>query len=436
MTVVLNIVLRGLTLVSKFGLVFFLAFAFSPRDLGVYGLMVSALSFAVFGLAFEYHYYTRRQLVHADDGTRAVLLRDQMALHVATLVIALPLVAIMARPLFGGWMTPALLAWFVMLLPLELISQELMQGLVAISRPVQANVVLFMRTAAWICPFIAVASLRPNQRTLAALFLWWAVGAVTSIVAASFFLRVGGVPHAVREPIDWRKTLTGIRESLPFIVTTGSSIGLLQLGRFFIEANDGLAAVGVFTFFASLAAALHTLVNSGVPLVRMPRLIKVWGDRDDRRFQRELSEMTVYTAVSAVLLAIVFIVGVGIVLQWVGKGDYEGKLPVFYLLLTGAVLRAQADVPIYALYAQRCDRVLLVAYVMAFMVSLGANLSLVPAFGIRGAAAAELAGSLTLFLTTRLALRHFPGSKRVGGWNSERRADSMPQVTSGTVSIP
>ena len=150
----LNVVLRGLTLASKLCLVLALARLFSTEDLGTYGLLSSALSFTVFGLAFEYHYYTRRELIHSSGLRSSVLLRDQIALHLVSLVIGMPLAAMLGPAVFGRWMTPMLLGWFLALLPFEVLSQELMQALVALSRPLEANVVLFLRTGAWVYPLL------------------------------------------------------------------------------------------------------------------------------------------------------------------------------------------------------------------------------------------------------------------------------------------
>ena len=62
----------------------------------------------------------------------------------------------------------------------------------------------------------------------------------------------------------------GVRTAAPFLLTTGLSLVVLFFDRFVVASYRGLAAVGVYTFFASVTFALHTVIHNGVALFRLP----------------------------------------------------------------------------------------------------------------------------------------------------------------------
>jgi O-antigen/teichoic acid export membrane protein len=393
---VTNAGLRALTLGSKFVLVIVLARYFAPEDVGTYGLMFSAVAIAVFALGLEYHYFTMRALIARPEGRQAGLVRDQAVLYALVAVVALPLLGVL---FWSGMWSPlpeSVLPWFFVLVVVELAAQEAGIALIALSRPLAANLVLFVRSGVWVYPVIALTIL--GVRDISLIFLAWFVGALTSLAVAAWCLRGIGWRVALADPVDWSGMRAGLRIAAPFVVTTGASMGLLFVDRFIIEAYQGLGPVGIYTFFAGIATSLHTLVNTSVSLIRMPRLVKTHQDADQARFRHELGIMARITAASAVSLALVISIGIIPILRVVGKAVYEANLLVFFVLLAAAMIRALADVPLYSLYAKHRDVLLLVVNVLAFAVVITANLVLVPTVGLIGSAIAAVTGASVLFL--------------------------------------
>lgn len=393
---VTNASLRALTLASKFVLVIVLARYFAPEDVGTYGLMFSAVAIAVFALGLEYHYFTIRALIARPEGRQAGLVRDQAILYALVAVVALPLLGLLFWT--GVWspLPESVLPWFFVLVVVELAAQEAGIALIALSRPLAANLVLFVRSAIWVYPVITLTVL--GVRDISLIFLAWFVGALASLAVAAWCLRGIGWRVALADPVDWSGMRAGLRIAAPFVVTTGASMGLLFVDRFIIEAYLGLGPVGIYTFFAGIATSVHTLVNTSVSLIRMPRLVKTHQDADPARFRHELGMMARITAASAVSLALVISIGIIPILRIVGKAVYETNLPVFFVLLAAAMIRALADVPLYSLYAKHRDVLLLVVNVVAFAVVVTVNLVLVPAVGLIGSAVGAVTGASVLFL--------------------------------------
>jgi O-antigen/teichoic acid export membrane protein len=423
---VANAGLRGVTLLSKFVLVIVLARFFPPEELGVYGLMVSSVAIAIFLLGLEYHYFTIRALIARRPGRQAAILRDQAVLYALVAAVTLPLLAVAFSSGLWSPVPRSVLMWFFALVLAELAAQEAGIALIALSRPLAANLVVFVRSGLWVYPIVALAIWQPGARAIQNVFAAWLAGAVASLVVAAWWLRGLGWRAALADSVDWAGMRSGLRTAAPFVITTGASMGLLFLDRFIIEAFKGLGPVGVYTFFGGITTALHTLVNTGVSLIRMPRLVKAHQDGDEPRFRLELGTMARITAGSAVFLAAMIAVAITPILRLVDKSVYEENLGVFFLLLGAALIRCLADLPIYALYAKHRDLQLLVVNLLAVSVSTAVNLLLVPSLGLSGAGIAALAGAMTLLLSA-LAFR-LRGSERSGAAEVDTEAlpDPLP----------
>jgi O-antigen/teichoic acid export membrane protein len=391
-----NVGIRGLTLASKFLLVIVLARYFSPEDLGVYGLMVSSIVIGLFVLGLEYKYFTVRALIARTPGTEATIVRDQAVLYLLVAAVVLPLLVILSS--LGAWspIPSNALPWFFVLVVVELAAQESGNALLGLSRPLAANLVLFVRSGLWVYLLIILAVTIPGARTVATVFIAWVVGAVASTVLAAWYLRGIGWGAAMSQPVDWAGIRAGLRISAPFLATSGAALGLLYVDRFIIQAYHGLEPVGVYTFFVGITTALHTLVNTGVSLVRMPRLVRAHQDGDIPRFRHELRDLARATILTAAVVAVLIAAGILPILWIVGRAVYLGNLGVFFLLLAAASIRCLADPALYALYARHQDLRLLGASAVAFAVSVIANFALVPALGISGAAIAAAAGAFAL----------------------------------------
>src|SRR6202035_5203539 len=74
------LILRGLTLSSRFLLSVLLARMLSADEMGQYGLITATLAFALLALGLEFYAHTLRELVPASPTRRAQIIADQIAL--------------------------------------------------------------------------------------------------------------------------------------------------------------------------------------------------------------------------------------------------------------------------------------------------------------------------------------------------------------------
>ena len=392
--VAINMVIRAATLSSRFLLVVVFARLLRPADIGIYGLVVSAVALSIFFVGLEYYWFTMRVLPTQSRGAQAVVLRDQLVLHGAAYAVMLPVLAVLFSPVLPA----SALGWFLALVMFEHLSQESTRALIALGRPVQANVVLFIRTGAWAFPLLGLAAIDARFRVLPAVFTAWFIGVVASLAAAAWQMRDLDWRYARQRPVDWKGVREGLRVSAPYFVTTGSTMALIYVDRFLIMAFQGLEAVGVYTFFAGMATGLHQLVNTSVSLNRVPHLVRALQGDDRVAFHRELWGGARVTIWATLVLAAVASAAIVPALGFVGRSVYRDQAGIFFLLLAAACIRSFADVPMYALYASSHDSAVVFVNLAGGATSVLLNLLLVPRLSTQGAGIAAVISSAVLLV--------------------------------------
>ena len=148
-----------------------------PADVGLYGLLSATVSYVLMALGFDFYAYVTRELIAADHRQWASMLRDQTVFYGLTYSALLPLCLLLFWLGFLPW---KLAVWFFPLLALEHVAQELNRLLVAISEPLWASIVLFVRSGAWAVIAAFWMWLDPGQRTLEFVLGAWAVGVLAA----------------------------------------------------------------------------------------------------------------------------------------------------------------------------------------------------------------------------------------------------------------
>lgn len=388
------LVLRALTLASRFLLSLLLARMLSPAEMGQYGLLTAALAFALLAVGLEFYSYTLRELVPASPERRACIIADQMALGTAALVA---IGIVVAGAIAAGSFPARLAPWFILILITEHVSLEATRILIITWRPVRAYIGVFLRGGIWVYAIAVLMFAAPSTRTLETVLVWWAFGGMLSIAFSAISL--SELPwHELR---GYRPDVKHIREGLwtarPFMLTAAGALVISYVDRFLIDAFVGGDALGIYTFYSTILIGLLSLGGS-VSHQFLPKVIAGYATgRDAYRTALRSFFWSMLALVCATM--ILSAIAMGPMLALLGLSTYAASIGVFYAMLPGIFLRMLADVPSYALYAARSDKYLLICNLGSAAVATLLNVALIPALGIYGAALAGGIASAALFLS-------------------------------------
>ena len=365
----LNIALRGMTLGSKFLLIFFLARFLEPAELGLYGLLVATIGYALYLLGLDFYTYSTREILKRERNEWGGLLKNQGALTLVLYALFIPLLLL----IFVAGTLPWYLAfWFFVLLVLEHLNQELMRLLIAISDQLMASVVLFLRSGAWAVAVVLLMFVQPELRTLQAILGAWTLGGLLAVSLAVWRLSRLSI-SGWRSKVDWRWIRQGIKVAAPLLVATLALRGLYTLDRYWLDALAGLEVLGAYVLFMGIANAMLSFLDAGVFAFSYPKLITAFQQASSAEFRQELKRLLVHTLVLSCVFAGMALLLIDPLLHWLGKPLYLEQKAMFPWVLLGAFLYALGMVPHYGLYAQNRDRPIIQSHIASLVVFVAAT---------------------------------------------------------------
>lgn len=359
----LNMGLRGMTLVGKFVLLFFLAKYLAPQDVGLYGLLVVTIAYATYPLGLEFYAYSSRELIKNKPESRGRLFKNQLALHGWLYVISLPLLLLIFYFDLLSWrMAP----WFFALVVLEHACQEMTRLLIALEKQFIASITLFVRQGLWACVVILLMALDPDYRQLDNVLMAWLLGAAAAAVMCAFALvKASGGLGFLSEGVDWRWIRRGLKVAIPMFIGTISLNFVTSVDRYWFESLQGREMLGGYVFYMSISAAMMSFLEAGVFFFMYPSIVAAHSAGNEALFRSNLRKMLVQT----VVLAVAFAVGVLLLVDWVllllQRDVYSGMKDILYVFLLAMFFQALSYIPHYALYAQGRDRAIVAAHVLS-----------------------------------------------------------------------
>ncbi|WP_447772810.1 lipopolysaccharide biosynthesis protein [Variovorax boronicumulans] len=360
----LNIALRAATLASRFLLIFFLARFLEPIQLGLYGLLAATIGYSLYFLGFDFYTFTTRELLKRDRREWGGLLKDQGALSLVLYAFFIPLLSLV---FITGMLPRGLLGWFLVLLILEHVNQELSRLLVAISEQLLASVILFLRQGTWAIAITLLMTVDPATRSLGyVLGAWTAAGLIAALVGSYRLAQLG--IGGWNKRIDWKWIAAGLKVSIPLLVATLAIRGIFTLDRYWLQSLGGLEIVGAYVLFMGIGGALMTFLDAGVFAFSYPGLIGAHQKKQSELFRENLRMLLIQTAMLSVAFSVVSLFLLPLLLDWLANPLYAAQKYLYPWVLISMVLYALGMVPHYALYAQGIDRPIIHSHVASLVV--------------------------------------------------------------------
>ncbi len=361
----MNLGLRGATLISRFALVFFLAKLLGPAEIGVYGLITATIGYGLMVVGLDFYMYTTREIINVSPEKRGALLKNQAIISAIAYLASAPLIL----ALFWAELLPRQYALaFIGLLLIEHLSQELNRLLVALSKPLMASVILFIRQASWILVAVAVMALHTDARQLSFVLACWFTGALIAALVGIHTLARMGALHGWQHPIDWAWIKRGLKVVLPFLVATLALRAVMTVDRYWFEAINGLELLGVYVFFMSCAMTLMAFLDAALFSFAYPPLIRHVGDRRADLFCQGMDKLSRHTLGLTLVAAVAYFTLLPYVVHWLGHPLYDEHYDLAGWLFAAAALQSASMVPHFGLYAQGHDRSIIRSHLLALPV--------------------------------------------------------------------
>lgn len=393
---ILNLIIRGSSILSRFVLLFCLGKYFTTEDLGNYGIFYTSISLGILLLGVDFYTYANRELLYAVDGKKLTIIRNQFLFYILTyLVFLLPFVL-----LFTYDVLPIkYIVFFYFIIILDHISQEFYRLFTILSYPVFANWLLFLRNGVWVIALIAIYLVfKINDYSLSYVFTGWLIGSALSIVLA--LIKIYQLYGSEKlDKINSKWFLNGLRVSSLYFLSTIALISIEHLNRYLIKYWCGISKVGIFTFFSQIANLINVVIFTLFIMVIYPKLVESvnlnnWNDYNNLKLDLK-KKVVIYSIIVGFFLFFLIYPMIYII----NKSEYLSDLPTFFALVLANIFLNISLVYHYILYAFKKDSFLFYSTLIGALVSVTCNVIFIQFFSIFGASVALLVSYIALSVT-------------------------------------
>jgi O-antigen/teichoic acid export membrane protein len=382
-----NLGLRGLTVLAKFLLSILIVKSLGVADLGVYGIFQTTLTLLVFALGFDFYTYNTREIPRGEQST-GFYLGNQGVFHLIVYLLILPISLLIFD---FNVIDPQFLVYFYAILIFEHISQETYRALIVFKRSEISSMVLFLRSGIWIYALLLYWR-EGGDKSIESIFQFWLWASLLSVVVGIGFLPLRK-PFSIN--LAWIKK--GFLVAFPFFLGTIFYKAMEYSGRYFLDYFWSKSEVGVFTFFTGISNIVFIILHATVIIVMSPHIIEA-ALKGESEFNKVFEAYRSQIINGVILWTIILIAGIYPLLWYLDKPELIGELSSFFILLSATIFFCLSYIPHYGLYARRKDRAILITAFLGAIVNIGFNYLLVPKFGVTGAAISQSSGMLALML--------------------------------------
>ncbi len=405
-----NLIIRGSTMVGKFMLVFYLADALTVEQYGVWGIFTTSISLSLYVVGLDFYTYSTRRILDYSIEDRSPMLRDQFLFYLLSYAVLFPILGLLFVFNVIEW---KFAIFFYAILVFEHLAQESYRTFVVFSRPVIANIVLFLRSGVWAYLLILVWTLGGDSlQSLKVTYLFWLGGGIAAFIVTLIFMAQFRFKRVRDIPVNWVWIKQGIKVSLLFFVGTVGYKIIEFADRYFVDYYHGKQEVGVYTFYASMCNMVETFVHTAVVIIFSPKLIESFhrSNYDYRKTHAQFAKKVVlYTLIAGVGLCIAIIP----LLERLDEQEYLKAYPTFIVLVMAKMVLNLSLVFHYILYVRKNDFPIIKATVFAALINILLNFILIPPMGVMGAALATLCSFIIILLMKMYYSRHLPEARQI-----------------------
>lgn len=385
-----NVLLRSLTLGSKFAFTFFLAKFFSPEEVGLFGIFNATVPLVVHLIGLDFYAYSNRELIPASSFERSKRIRDQLIFHLLVFTLCLPFFYFLLR---SGTFPPQLIGWLILISFLDHLAQELFRILTALSKPIWATLTYFVRSGLWAILLLIVFFVLPGKPNFSLIWPLWALTTFLSLGGA-LLINVHPSHKSILAPIDWKWIFDGLRTCLPLFIASLSVRAAYTMDRYFLEHYFGYGALASYSLFSVFANVVMVITETGALMITYPRMVKAFHSQKKNEILASTRNLTKLVLLASLGSAAILTVMIFPILKALNNPLYTNDLMLFWGFLAAMVIQALTQIPQTILYAQRKDKEVLFASLATFVMALILNFFLVAEHGAKGAILATISASL------------------------------------------
>jgi hypothetical protein len=244
-----------------------------------------------------------------------------------------------------------------MLLVLEHLCQESSRLLVALSEPLLATLMGFLRGGLWCWAVAALLWQQTELRSLKVLLCAWTLGDLMALLLVVWWLNHRPL-GPISQPIDWRWIGQGIKTSIPLLLATLALRGLFTFDRYVIEWRHGHELLAAYVFYGGIANAILSVIDASVIAFAFPIILSRAGDKNPQGYLKAVNQLGYHTLMLLVVQCGAVVGITHFLVNYLDNPVYSQYFSVLPWVLLATSVYVVGLVPHIAIYAKHRDRVI------------------------------------------------------------------------------
>ncbi len=391
----INILLRGLTLLSKFIFIFLLGkYAEDEYFLGEYGIIVTSISLIIYLVGFDYYVFNTREILKSKDNIIEKV-RNQFFFHLIIYILILPLT--LSVIFYFEFIDIKYFLIVLILIISEHLGQELFRLYTTLEKSNLANLFFFIKSGFWVWVVLFDFFILKNELNLLKYLLIWAFCSWFSTVLSLMYLkRILCLKNFKFYKPDYNLIIKGVKKSSIFFISSLSFLVIQFSDRYMIDLFYGKKMVGVYSAYSQFINAIDVFVFSAIIMVMYPKLIQLFSKQDEyikvfKNFKNNILAASFFLILLSYFIA-------PILFGFLDKPSFITNIGTYNILLIGVFFLLMSYIFHYDLYIKKKDTLLLKISLFSMGINVVLNLYLIPNNGIFGASIATMISFIIMFL--------------------------------------
>lgn len=381
------LVIRFLTLFTRFLFIIFFSKNYTLDVVGIYGLIYALTVLASQFIPFEFHNYVTLEVLDGNDNEKKKHITNSLGFTFFSLIIYLPLIFILF-PLTNINSEYTLLT--IMLIFFETVSREFERLFVGLSKPFEKYLSVFLKTFPWMF-LILIFLLNDFQPDFRDILILWALS--TALACFYGFFKIKNNINSIIKfrnyfSFEWIKK--GLLFSLPFLIATLSNSLNQYVGRFFLSSQLSNELTGIFSIFFQLSAILLIISELSFSIY-LPSFTKnIQSKLKSKNQKYEKLNLLLF-----IFLGFILYLFIPLIFNFINP-ELNNYLYFFAIMIIGMIFLAYSNILRMQLYVARFNYELMLSNLLCVLTSLIMNYFLIKKYGFYGSAIAFLIPSMVL----------------------------------------
>jgi len=378
---------RAISIVSKFFLLTFLAKVMSLSDYGTYQLIMYFMMISVYIYGLEYYMIGNREVAKGDDNVLNINNHLSFFFTLFPFTFLVQLLALFYL-IPNDVLTLQIVIFIIVINFCEYFNQEIYRYLVMIQRINKANLLLIIKSLAFLVLVLAYYYYNKNlmlDEVISILFISYIL--LLLITTFFFFKYVLGKKEVDIRYLRLKELKPILLMLLPFFWLMIFTKGISFFDKFAIDYYYDTEEVGIYSFLFSIASLIYIFITSGFYIIYLPELIKMH-NKNSQGIKQKLYKYSLLVMGFSVALILIIIFGIEILLKIIGKDDLINNIGILYPLLGAFFFLNLSTIPTMLLYIVKKDKELMWISGVVFILNVILNIVLLQHYYIYGAALA------------------------------------------------